>query len=178
MTDRTPPALPSRPASQDVRPTALQAVVTLVGGLVLAAGTCAGFLGTLNLNRDSTVNVAFALGFFASLIAAGVGLVLVIVRQVKLMNRRRASALEAGGAVGTALPGVAPAPGGPASGSRAWKPVVLGAALLAAAVVFVVLLVATDPNPIAIVFLLLAAASGLGSIVSLLVAVIRYGRGR
>jgi hypothetical protein len=194
MTDPTPGVPPSSPPAPlaDVKPTVLQAIVTLVGGLVLAAGSCAGFLATLNLNRESGVNITFALGFFASLLAAFVGVILIIVRMVKLARRRRELASrqpgrvlapgEQAGTAAAAVPGTAPGPGvgaaNPIDGGPAWKALVVAGALLLAAPVFVALLVAADPHPIAMLFLLLAAASGVGSIVALVIAILRYGRGR
>ena len=82
------------PPPPPIRPTVAQALVTLFGGLLLAAGSCAGFLTTLNLNggSDSVNNafaIAFAIGFILSLVVAGVGVVLVIVRVVRLAVRRR-----------------------------------------------------------------------------------------
>ena len=50
--------------------------------------------------------------------------------------------------------------------------------LLAAAAGFVALLIAVDPNPGAVVFLLLAAGSMAASIVFFVIAGIRYSRGR
>ena len=79
------------PPAPPIRPTAAQALVTLFGGLLLAGGSCAGFLTTLNLNGGTdAVNTAFAIGFILSLVAAAVGGVLVIVRVVRLSVRRRA----------------------------------------------------------------------------------------
>ena len=67
--------------------------MTLFGGLVLAAGSCAGFLATLNINRgDDPVSIAFGVGFVVSLLVAGVGVVLVIVRLVRLARQRRSGA--------------------------------------------------------------------------------------
>ena len=78
------------PPAPPIRPTIAQGLITLFGGLLLAGGSCAGFLTTLNLNGGSdSVNTAFAIGFILSLVVAGVGVVLVIVRVVKLAVRRR-----------------------------------------------------------------------------------------
>jgi hypothetical protein len=79
------------PPPPPIRPTTTQALVTFFGGLLLAGGSCAGFLTTLNFNGGSdSVNTAFAIGFILSLVVAGVGVVLVIVRVVRLSVRRRA----------------------------------------------------------------------------------------
>ncbi len=84
----SPGHAPPRPPP--IRPTVAQALVTLFGGLLLAGGSCAGFLTTLNLNGGSdSVNNAFAIGFILSLVVTGVGVVLVIVRVVRLAVRRR-----------------------------------------------------------------------------------------
>jgi hypothetical protein len=78
------------PPPPPIRPTAAQALVTLFGGLLLAGGSCAGFLTTLNFNGGSdSVNTVFAIGFILSLVVAVVGVVLVIVRVVRLLVRRR-----------------------------------------------------------------------------------------
>jgi hypothetical protein len=187
MSDPTAP-VPVPPAPSDVKPTMLQATLTFIGGLVLAAGSCAGFLATLNLNRESAVNVAFALGFFASLLGSLVGVGLIVVRVVRLARRRReplarrpghAVSLDGAPAAPAATETAAPAGGLQAiEGGPAWKALVIAGALLAASIGFVVALVAADPSPVAVVFLLLAAASMVGSIVSLVIAGIRYGRGR
>ena len=54
----------------------------------------------------------------------------------------------------------------------------IAALLMATAVACVVLLVVTDPNPLAIVFLALAAAAAVGSLVFFAIAAARYSRGR
>ena len=183
-----PPAAPGaahQRAAADVRPTVLQAVVTFLGGLVLAAGSCAGFLGTLNFNHDSAVNTAFAIGFMLSLVVAFVGFCLIVIRQVMVMRLRRAATLSTSMAAG-ATPAVSPtrpvaAPGAPGpvtDRGSAWMSLVTAAVLLAATIGFVVLLIATDPNPSALLFLVLAAASAVGSIVLFVIAGVRYSRGR
>jgi hypothetical protein len=77
------------PPPPPIRPTVAQALVTLFGGLLLAGGSCAGFLTTLNLNGGSdSVNNAFAIGFILSLGVVVVGVVLVV-RVIRLSVRRR-----------------------------------------------------------------------------------------
>jgi membrane protein YdbS with pleckstrin-like domain len=55
---------------------------------------------------------------------------------------------------------------------------VAAAVMLAAAVGVVVLLTVVDPNPVALVFLVLAAGSAVASIVLFVIAGVRYSRGR
>jgi hypothetical protein len=81
---------PSVSPTPQVRPTTVQVLLTFFGGLVLAGGSCAGFLGTLNLNRgDDPVNIAFAIGFVLSLLLAGIGVLLAIIRVIRLARQRR-----------------------------------------------------------------------------------------
>jgi FtsH-binding integral membrane protein len=169
-----------------VRPTVLQAVVTFAGGIVLAAGSCAGFLATLNFNRESAVNTAFAIGFVLSLAIAGAGFCLIVIRQVLVMRARRAAALAAP-ATPSASPATAASPAGQASAGgpvavadhgTALTPFFVSALLMAMAVACVVLLVVIDPNPFAIVFLALAAAAAVGSLACFAIAAARYSSGR
>jgi hypothetical protein len=170
-----------------VRPTILQAVLTFAGGIVLAAGSCAGFLATLNFNHESAVSTAFAIGFMLSLAIAGAGFCLIIIRQVLVMRARRAAALAAPGLHATppaatpgsaAVPASTGAPGPVTDRGTAWTAFFIAALLMATAVACVVLLVVTDPNPLAIVFLALAAAAAVGSLVFFAIAAARYSRGR
>jgi hypothetical protein len=186
MSDPIPPAT-RHPSAPNVKPTALQAGLTFAGGLVLAAGSCAGFLATLNLNRESAVNITFALGFFASLIAALVGVVLIVVRVVRLARRRReqlanapGDAIPSDGRASTPVPPTAPrgTAAGAIEGGPAWTALVVAGVLFAAAVGFVFVLVAADASRVAVLFLVLAAASMVGSLLSLVVAAVRYTRGR
>jgi hypothetical protein len=164
----------------------LQAVLTFLGGLVLAAGSCAGFLATLNLNRESAINIAFGIGFLLSLAIAAVGLCLVVIRQIMVMRLRRAATLASPDrAAGSDLTTPATtAPSRPSTSipiterGSAWTAFVIAAALIAAAAGFVVLLFVTDPNPIAVLFLALAAASCVASLVFFVIAGVRYSRGR
>lgn len=81
---------PSDSSTPQVRPTTAQVLVTFLGGLVLAGGSCAGFLATLNINRgDEPVSTAFAIGFILSLLLAGIGVVLAIIRVIRLARQRR-----------------------------------------------------------------------------------------
>jgi hypothetical protein len=164
----------------------LQAVLTVVGGIVLAAGSCAGFLATLNFNRDSGINIAFAIGFMLSLAIAAVGVCLVVIRQIMVMRLRRAAALgspdrAAGSGLPTPVPTAPPLPSAPVpitERGSAWMAFVIAAALLTAAAGFLVLLFVADPNPIAVLFLALAAASSVASLVFFVIAGVRYSRGR
>jgi hypothetical protein len=110
------------------------------------------------------------------------GVVLIVLRQVRIARRRRAAALGAIDARPDAQVG-GPIPAAPGRAvavtdrGSAWNALVVAGVLLAAAVGFVVLLVATDPNPVAFLFLVLSAGSTVGSLVFLVVAGIRYSRG-
>ena len=152
----------------------LQAVLTLVGGIVLAAGSCAGFLATLNFNRDSGINIAFAIGFVLSLAIAAVGVCLVVIRQIMVIRLRRAAAL----ASPDRAPSLPSAEVPITERGSAWMAFVIAAALLTAAAGFLVLLFVADPNPIAVLFLALAAASSVASLVFFVIAGVRYSRGR
>ncbi len=48
-------------------------LITLVGGILLAAGSCVGFLGTLKINGEGEswpiLNPLFAIGFFVGVLA-------------------------------------------------------------------------------------------------------------
>jgi hypothetical protein len=52
-------------------------LITLAGGILLAAGSCFGFLGTLNMNgvgeSRPLLNPAFAIGFFVGVLGAIAG---------------------------------------------------------------------------------------------------------
>jgi hypothetical protein len=186
MSTPTPPlaatsdtARPRSPA--DVRPTVLQALATFLGGLAVAAGSCAGFLGTLNFNHDSPVNMAFAIGFMLSLAVAGVGFCLIVIRQVMVMRLRRSNVVSVPSGQGPTRSAAGPVAGTPApvtDRGSAWMALVAAAVMLAAAVGFVVLLTVVDPNPVALVFLVLAAGSAVASIVLFVIAGVRYSRGR
>jgi hypothetical protein len=73
-----PPALPigaPRPRKYQVGPI----LITLFGGIVLAAGSCVGFLGALGLNggtnSSNPLSLLWAVGFFVGLASAGAGFV-------------------------------------------------------------------------------------------------------
>jgi hypothetical protein len=63
-----------------------QALLTFVGGIVLACSTCFGFVVTLESN--DSLGAAMALGFAASLLMIFVGFILVILRIVRAMTEK------------------------------------------------------------------------------------------
>jgi len=77
------------PSSPDVWPTARQALATFGGGVLLAATTCAGFWASFDLESESALSVAMLVLFAVSLLVVAVGMVLVLLRQVRLIAARR-----------------------------------------------------------------------------------------
>ena len=60
-----------------------QALITFIGGVVLAGSTCFGFL--LSLEGHDNLAAMLAVGFIASLLMILVGFILVIMRVVQSM---------------------------------------------------------------------------------------------
>jgi hypothetical protein len=148
-----------RSSSSDIFPTARQAAVTFLGGLALAAGTCAGFWATFDLTVTSPAFVVMLVAFLASLAAAAVGAVLVLVREVRLRLRRD---------VGTP----------PAADSPAWQPFASAVGLGALTVGAFLSLGATDDSLLAPVSLAAAALCAIASLGFFAVALVRFLRTR
>jgi len=61
-----------------------QALITFLGGIVLAGSTCFGFL--LTLERNDGLNTVLAVGFGLSLLAIFIGFILVLLRIIRVMT--------------------------------------------------------------------------------------------
>jgi hypothetical protein len=187
----TPPSSQS-PTPRPVWPSAKQAFVTLVGGLVLAASTCGGALANFNINHDSTAFNVFMVLFLLSLPVVATGILLVIVRLVQVAGRRRAArsarpatpSASLAGAIdegGTAtVPGTAgtnvPTPGAAdpfADAGEAWPAVVRATIAGVASVGAFVAMTVLDPNPIALLFLAVGLAAAAASLVYFVIAGVR-----
>jgi hypothetical protein len=71
----------SEPSPRQRFPAWKQALLILAGGIVLAASSCAAFLGTMD--SRSALPVVFAVGFFAGVAGMIVGAILVLVRAIR-----------------------------------------------------------------------------------------------
>jgi hypothetical protein len=76
-------------------PTWKQALVTCLGGVVLAGTSCFGFFLTLSGNfergGDNVLTALTAIGFGIGIVVVGVGIVFVLMRIVRAMTEKRPS---------------------------------------------------------------------------------------
>ena len=64
-------------------------MATLFGGILLAGTTCAGFWATLDLENESAVSIAMWGLFALGLLVVVVGVVLVLLREARLITAHR-----------------------------------------------------------------------------------------
>ena len=75
MTTPPPTSTPEAPPRRAYHVTPI--LITLVGGILLAFGSCVGFVGTLSSSggskQSTMLNALFAIGFFVGVLAAIAG---------------------------------------------------------------------------------------------------------
>jgi hypothetical protein len=65
----TPPPTPLLPETPRKTSKVKAIVVTLVASVLLAGGSCFGFVNTINFNRNAPISMVFAIGFGLGVLA-------------------------------------------------------------------------------------------------------------
>jgi hypothetical protein len=71
----TPPPTPLLPETPRKTSKVKAIVVTLVASVLLAGGSCFGFVNTINFNRNAPISMVFAIGFGLGVLAFSGGCV-------------------------------------------------------------------------------------------------------